>query len=149
MLVFFPLSSVDSNDITCPHLAKLEAGKLCMTLEGSQISSPWFSPPIGLIPATEVIFLRLAVGGVSLNLTAASHVIHCDRCYNPAKYQQANDRAHRFRQYQSVCVHTLVTSGTFEECLDDIMIDAKCGQVMSLESTEDRGKRTNTCHRRQ
>ena len=93
--------------------------------------------------ATEVILLTIAVGGVSLNLTAASHVIHCDRCYNPAKGQQANDRAHRFRQYQSVCVHTLVTSGTFEECLDDIMIE-KAELPNLATSAEDWS--TNYCH---
>lgn len=68
-----------------------------------------------------VLLLTVGVGGVGLNLTAASHVIHFDRCYNPAKEQQATDRAHRLGQRHAVCVHTLVTAGTYEERLDEIM----------------------------
>ena len=48
--------------------------------------------------ATDVILLTISVGGVGLTLTAASDVIHFDRCYNPAKEQQANDRAHSLGQ---------------------------------------------------
>ena len=60
-------------------------------------------------------------GGIGLNLTAASHVVHFDRLYNPAKEAQATDRCHRLGQRRAVCVHRLVTEGTYEERLEEIM----------------------------
>ena len=87
--------------------------------------------------ATEVILLTIAVGGISLNLTAASHVIHCDRCYRPAKEQQANDRAHRIGQHHSVCVHTLMTSGTIEERFDASMKEKTELSNLGMTSAED------------
>jgi len=66
-------------------------------------------------PACCVFVATLGAGGVGLNLTAAAHVIHFDRCWNPAKEAQATDRAHRIGQRQSVVVHKLITSGTLEE----------------------------------
>jgi len=73
-------------------------------------------------PAVSVLILSLQAGGVGLNLTAATHVIHFDRCYNPAKEAQATDRAHRIGQTRTVFVHRLITKGTFEERLHDIMV---------------------------
>merc|ERR1719271_905178 len=69
------------------------------------------------------LFLTIGVGGVGLTLTAATHVIHFDRCYNPAKEDQATDRAHRIGQRSVVTVHTIIAEGTFEERLDEIMRD--------------------------
>jgi len=60
-------------------------------------------------------------GGVGLNLCAASHVIHFDRCYNPAKEKQATDRAHRMGQKKVVCVHKLSTKESYEVRLDRIL----------------------------
>lgn len=62
--------------------------------------------------------LSLKAGGTGLNLTAASHVIHFDRWWNPAVENQATDRAFRIGQKRNVLVHKLVTSGTIEEQID-------------------------------
>jgi len=66
--------------------------------------------------------LTLGVGGTGLTLHAACHVIHFDRCYNPARENQGTDRAHRIGQVaSSVFVHRLVCRGTFEERVDAIL----------------------------
>ncbi len=59
--------------------------------------------------------LSLKAGGTGLNLTAASHVIHFDRWWNPAVENQATDRAFRIGQNKNVLVHKFVTTGTIEE----------------------------------
>jgi len=68
-----------------------------------------------------VMILTLQSGGVGLTLTAATHVIHFDRCWNPAKEAQATDRAHRIGQHRTVVVHRLITVGTFEERLAAVL----------------------------
>lgn len=68
--------------------------------------------------------LSLKAGGTGLNLTAASHVIHFDRWWNPAVENQATDRAFRIGQKRNVLVHKFVTSGTIEERID-VMIAEK------------------------
>ena len=68
--------------------------------------------------------LSLKAGGVGLNLTAANHVIHFDRWWNPAVENQATDRAFRIGQQKNVMVHKFVTSGTIEEKID-AMIEEK------------------------
>lgn len=68
-----------------------------------------------------VMLLTLKTGGVGLNLTRASHVVHFDRCFNPAIECQATDRTHRIGQLQKVCVHTLIAKDTFEERIDRIL----------------------------
>ena len=62
-----------------------------------------------------VFLLSLKAGGVGLNLTRATHVIHYDRWWNPAVEDQATDRAHRIGQTRSVQVHRLVVEGTLED----------------------------------
>ncbi|MBW3601731.1 MAG: DEAD/DEAH box helicase [Actinobacteria bacterium] len=62
-----------------------------------------------------VLVVSLRAGGTGLNLTAASHVVHYDRWWNPAVEDQATDRAHRIGQTRPVQVHKLVTAGTVEE----------------------------------
>jgi hypothetical protein len=68
--------------------------------------------------------LSLKAGGTGLNLTAASHVIHFDRWWNPAVENQATDRAYRIGQRRNVLVHKFVCRGTLEERIDG-MIAAK------------------------
>jgi len=63
----------------------------------------------------------LKAGGVGLNLTAANHVIHFDRWWNPAVENQATDRAFRIGQTKNVMVYKFVTTGTIEEKIDDII----------------------------
>ncbi len=65
--------------------------------------------------------LSLKAGGVGLNLTGASHVIHFDRWWNPAVENQATDRAFRIGQTKKVVVHKFVTSGTIEEKIDTML----------------------------
>ena len=65
--------------------------------------------------------LSLKAGGSGLNLTKATHVIHFDRWWNPAVENQATDRAHRIGQKRTVFVHLMITAGTLEEHVDDIL----------------------------
>ncbi len=65
--------------------------------------------------------LSLKAGGTGLNLTAASHVIHFDRWWNPAVENQATDRAFRIGQRKNVLVHKLVCRGTVEEHVDALI----------------------------
>lgn len=65
--------------------------------------------------------LSLKAGGVGLNLTAANHVIHFDRWWNPAVENQATDRAFRIGQTKNVMVHKFVTKGTIEEKINSII----------------------------
>ncbi|MBA3538124.1 MAG: DEAD/DEAH box helicase, partial [Deltaproteobacteria bacterium] len=65
--------------------------------------------------------LSIKAGGVGLNLTAASHVVHFDRWWNPAVEDQATDRAYRIGQRKNVLVHKLVCRGTVEEKIDALI----------------------------
>jgi non-specific serine/threonine protein kinase len=65
--------------------------------------------------------LSLKAGGTGLNLTAASHVVHFDRWWNPAVENQATDRAFRIGQKRSVLVHKFVCRGTVEERIDALI----------------------------
>ena len=69
--------------------------------------------------------LSLKAGGTGLTLTAASHVIHFDRWWNPAVENQATDRAFRIGQKKNVQVHKFITQGTVEEEIDKIITSKK------------------------
>lgn len=71
-----------------------------------------------------VFVLSLKAGGVGLNLTAANHVFHFDRWWNPAVENQATDRAYRMGQTRDVQVHKFIALGTLEERIDE-MLDNK------------------------
>jgi superfamily II DNA or RNA helicase len=75
--------------------------------------------------------LSVKAGGTGLNLTAASHVVHFDRWWNPAVEDQATDRAHRIGQGRSVLVHKLVCRGTVEERID-ALIEGKQGLLAEV-----------------
>lgn len=68
-----------------------------------------------------VFLLSLKAGGTGLNLTAATHVLHADRWWNPAVENQATDRAYRIGQTKFVQVHKFVTIGTIEEKIDKMI----------------------------
>ncbi|HLO02343.1 MAG TPA: DEAD/DEAH box helicase [Symbiobacteriaceae bacterium] len=72
-----------------------------------------------------LFLLSLKAGGVGLNLTAANHVFHIDRWWNPAVEEQATDRAHRIGQERTVMVHKLVTAGTLEERIDALLAEKR------------------------
>ncbi|WP_089610559.1 DEAD/DEAH box helicase [Dehalobacterium formicoaceticum] len=82
--------------------------------------------------------LSLKAGGVGLNLTAANHVIHFDRWWNPAVENQATDRAFRIGQRNNVMVHKFVTKSTIEEKIDEILTEKRklSGDILSAEGEQ-------------
>ncbi|MEU7866797.1 SNF2-related protein [Dactylosporangium sp. NPDC049140] len=72
-----------------------------------------------------VLLVSLKAGGTGLNLTAANHVVHVDRWWNPATEAQATDRAFRIGQRRDVQVHTFVCIGTIEERVEEIMVSKR------------------------
>lgn len=80
---------------------------------------------------TPFFVLSLKAGGAGLNLTAASHVVHFDRWWNPAVEDQATDRAFRIGQSRSVLVHKFVCRGTVEDKIDQL-IESKQALVKGL-----------------
>lgn len=84
-----------------------------------------------------VMILSLKAGGVGLNLTAASHVFHFDRWWNPAVENQATDRAYRIGQDKNVQVHKFVVRGTLEERIDE-MIESKTQLAHSIVGSGER-----------
>lgn len=82
------------------------------------------------------IVLTVKAAGTGLNLTAANHVIHFDRWWNPAVENQASDRAYRIGQKKKVFVHKLVSTGTIEEKIDEL-ITSKQSLANNILSTND------------
>jgi SNF2 family DNA or RNA helicase len=80
-----------------------------------------------------IFVLSLRAGGLGLNLTAANHVFHFDRWWNPAVEAQATDRAHRIGQTKKVQVHKFICIGTLEERIDRLLADklAVAGQIVT------------------
>ncbi len=76
-------------------------------------------------PRIKTMILSLKAGGTGLNLTAASNVIHYDLWWNPAVETQATDRTYRIGQEMKVIVHRLITMGTFEEKIDEMIKSKK------------------------
>lgn len=68
-----------------------------------------------------VMILSIKAGGVGLNLTAANHVFHFDRWWNPAVENQATDRAYRMGQTKDVQVYKFISMGTLEERIDEML----------------------------
>ena len=72
-------------------------------------------------PELPFLVLSLKAGGTGLNLTAAAHVVHFDRWWNPSVEDQATDRAYRIGQHRNVLVHKFVCRGTVEERIDALI----------------------------
>lgn len=72
-----------------------------------------------------IMILSLKAGGTGLNLTSAANVIHYDLWWNPAVEDQATDRAYRIGQKKDVSVYRLITLGTFEEKIDEMITSKK------------------------
>jgi SNF2 family DNA or RNA helicase len=87
-------------------------------------------------PARKIFLISLKAGGVGLNLTAASRVIHYDLWYNPAVENQATDRAFRIGQTRQVFVHRLICAGTFEEKIDAMLKAKKAMADLSVGTGE-------------
>ncbi|UCE04782.1 MAG: DEAD/DEAH box helicase, partial [bacterium] len=73
----------------------------------------------------KTFILSLKAGGTGLNLTAAKNVIHYDLWWNPAVEAQATDRTYRIGQTERVMVYRLLTKGTFEEKIEEMLKDKK------------------------
>ena len=82
------------------------------------VSSFQAGPEAGGVP---VFLLSLKAGGTGLNLTRADHVVHFDRWWNPAVEEQASDRAHRIGQTRPVQVHRMITTGTIEDRIAELL----------------------------
>jgi SNF2 family DNA or RNA helicase len=78
-----------------------------------------------------LFLLSLKAGGTGLNLTAANHVFHYDRWWNPAVENQATDRAFRIGQTRDVQVHKYICAGTLEERIDEL-IESKIALAESV-----------------
>ncbi|MCR8630405.1 DEAD/DEAH box helicase [Paenibacillus radicis (ex Xue et al. 2023)] len=83
-----------------------------------------------------IFILSLKAGGVGLNLTAANHVFHYDRWWNPAVENQATDRAYRMGQKRNVQVHKFISLGTLEEKIDE-MLESKMSLSENVISTSE------------
>ena len=73
----------------------------------------------------KIFILSIKAGGVGLNLTAANHVFHFDRWWNPSVENQATDRAYRIGQKKNVFVHKFISVGTLEENIDQLIEQKK------------------------
>jgi SNF2 family DNA or RNA helicase len=87
-------------------------------------------------PAARILLVSLKAGGLGLNLTAASRVIHYDLWYNPAVENQATDRAFRIGQQRTVFVHRFITKNSFEEKIDAMISSKKELADMTVGSGE-------------
>ncbi|ATG56051.1 ATP-dependent helicase [Brachybacterium ginsengisoli] len=84
-----------------------------------------------------LMLLSLRAGGTGLTLTAANHVVHLDRWWNPAVENQATDRAYRIGQRRDVTVNKLVSAGTVEEKIDTVLSDKQALADLTVSPGED------------
>ncbi len=87
-------------------------------------------------PEVNTMILSLKAGGTGLNLTQANHVIHYDLWWNPAVESQATDRAYRIGQQKNVFVYRLITEGTFEEKINQMLIEKRALADMAVSQGE-------------
>ena len=87
-------------------------------------------------PCAKIMLTSLKAGGLGLNLTAASRVIHYDLWYNPSVENQATDRAFRIGQDKTVFVHRLITKNSFEEKIDAMISGKQELADMTIKSGE-------------
>jgi SNF2 family DNA or RNA helicase len=87
-------------------------------------------------PVCRILLVSLRAGGLGLNLTAASRVIHYDLWYNPAVENQATDRAFRIGQKRNVFVHRFITKNSFEEKIDAMLQSKRELAEMTVSSGE-------------
>ncbi len=85
---------------------------------------------------SNILIVSLKAGGTGLNLTAANHVIHYDLWWNPAVEAQATDRAYRIGQDRNVMVYRLLSTGTFEERIDEMIQSKKELANLTISSGE-------------
>ncbi|MBP2312653.1 DEAD/DEAH box helicase [Azospirillum soli] len=115
----------EMGDIIKPHLQD-RFGREVLFLHGG-VPKPARDRMVERFQAADgppIFLLSLKAGGTGLTLTAANHVFHVDRWWNPAVENQATDRAFRIGQTRNVQVHKFVCAGTLEEKIDE-MIESK------------------------
>jgi len=83
-----------------------------------------------------ILLISLKAGGLGLNLTEATRVIHFDLWFNPAVENQATDRAFRIGQRKNVFVHRLITKDSFEEKIDAILTTKRDLAQMAVSAGE-------------
>src|SRR5690625_1688448 len=83
------------------------------------------------------MLLSLRAGGTGLTLTAANHVVHLDRWWNPAVENQATDRAFRIGQRRDVSVHKLVSAGTVEVRIESLRTEHEAPSDVTIAPGED------------
>jgi SNF2 family DNA or RNA helicase len=113
----------------CDPLAAAARGRASAAPASCSTAAPRRAPQRQLVSEFQrddgppFMVLSLKAGGTGLNLTAASHVVHFDRWWNPAVENQATDRAYRIGQHKNVLVHKFVCRGTLEERIDAMIHD--------------------------
>jgi uncharacterized Zn finger protein/superfamily II DNA or RNA helicase len=120
------------------HIIKKELGEAPLVYHGS-LSQNIRSGIIDRFqndPAARILLVSLKAGGLGLNLTAASRVIHYDLWYNPAVENQATDRAFRIGQKRTVFVHRFITKNSFEEKIDAMITSKQELADMTIASGE-------------
>jgi SNF2 family DNA or RNA helicase len=125
----------DAGDSTLVFTQYVAMGNLLMTrLAELGLSAEFLHGSLSLRRRTEMVerfqaggfgvfVISLKAGGVGLNLTRATHVVHYDRWWNPAVENQASDRAWRIGQDRPVQVHRLISEGTLEERIATVLAD--------------------------
>jgi hypothetical protein len=100
-----------------------DAPASCSTAARRSLAAATWSANSSSDDGPPFMVLSLKAGGTGLNLTAAGHVVHFDRWWNPAVENQATDRAYRIGQHKNVLVHKFVCRGTLEEKIDAMLRD--------------------------
>ena len=111
-----------------PYLAaqaRLPGAVTCTAARRSGSATRWWPAFQAEADEPPLFILSLKAGGTGLNLTAANHVIHVDRWWNPAVEDQATDRAFRIGQRRDVQVRKFVCVGTLEERIDAMIEEKK------------------------
>src|SRR2546421_10077870 len=109
-----------------PRASRLGRPELCRQGGTAKKQRDAMVEPFGELDEPALFLLSLKAGGTGLNLTAANHVIHVDRWWNPAVEDQATDRAFRIGQRRNVQVRAFVCVGTLGGRID-AMIEGKKG----------------------
>lgn len=130
---------LEQNEKTILFTQYKEMGEILVKLlrDGFKMEAPFFHGSLLMKERDEMVeafqanddiklmIISLKAGGTGLNLTAATNVIHYDLWWNPAVEDQATDRTHRIGQTHNVIVYRLITLGTFEERIDEMIKSKK------------------------
>lgn len=120
-------------ELLVPHLAaRFDTDVTCLSGSTSRERRREMVESFQSGAGSPIFVLSLKAGGTGLNLTAANHVVHLDRWWNPAVENQATDRAFRIGQRKRVQVHKFVGTGTLEERIDQMIEEKKALASMAV-----------------